>query len=194
MNRTSPVSSSANTASHCASCAGPSADRSRWFNDEVHPHSAQLKSYIQKVFPSVHDVDDVIQESYLRIWKASAVKEIRFAKAFLFTVARRLAIDIVRRDRRAPFIAVKDVNQLFVSDKAADAGRVENYKQERQLLIEAIDSLPARCREAFILCQVEGLPQKEVAARLGIAESTVAVQSSRGLQRCEKFVRGRLRE
>jgi RNA polymerase sigma-70 factor (ECF subfamily) len=167
----------------------------RWFNDEVHPHNVQLKSYLRKVFPSVRDLDDVLQESYLRIWKTSAVKEIKHAKAFLFMVARRLAIDIVRRDRRAPFIPVKDVDQLFVtvSDGTPDSDGAENRKLELQLLIEAIDSLPTRCREAFVLCHVEGLPHKEVAARLGIAESTVAVQSSRGLQRCEIYVRNRIK-
>jgi RNA polymerase sigma-70 factor (ECF subfamily) len=148
------------------------------------------------MFPSVHDVDDLVQESYLRIWKAGAAKEIRHAKAFLFMVARRLAIDIVRRNKRSPFIPVKDIAQLFVlaSDSTQDAANSELRKQEVQLLIEAIDSLPSRCREAFVLCQIEGMSQKEVAGRLGIAEGTVAVQSSRGLQRCEIFIRRRLEQ
>lgn len=171
-----------------------SKDRLRWFYEEVHPHRVQLRSYLRKMFPSVHDVDDVVQESYLRIWKAATLKDIRHAKAFLFMIARRLAIDIVRRNKRSPFIPVKDVGQLFVSasDHSNDADNSELRKQEMQLLIEAIDSLPSRCREAFVLCQIEGMSQKEVAARLGIAESTVAVQSSRGLQRCEAFIRRRL--
>ena len=175
-------------------CLDGSKDRLRWFYEEVHPHRVQLRSYLRKMFPSVHDVDDVVQESYLRIWKAGTVKEIRHAKAFLFMVARRLAIDIVRRNKRSPIIAVKDVGQLFVlaSDATQDVANSELRKQEVQFLIEAIDSLPSRCREAFVLCQIEGMSQKEVATRLGIAESTVAVQSSRGLQRCEEFIRRRL--
>jgi DNA-directed RNA polymerase specialized sigma24 family protein len=43
-----------------------------------------------------------------------------------------------------------------------------------------------------VLCQLEGRPQREVAERLGLSENTVAVQSARGLQRCEEFVRRRL--
>jgi len=49
-----------------------------------------------------------------------------------------------------------------------------------------------RCREIFVLCQLEGLPQRVVAVRLGLSENTVAVQSARGLQRCEAYVRRRL--
>ena len=191
MNPPSPASASNLTA---PPRLAPAEDRLRWFEEEVHPHDAQLKSYLRRAFPSVLDFDDIVQESYLRIWKARAVEEIRSARAFLFTVARRLALDIVRRDRRSPFVPVKDVNQLFVLDnRAPDARRAANHQLEIQLLIEAIESLPTRCRETFILCQVEGLPHKEVAARLGVSESTVAVQSSRGLQRCEEFVRNRLK-
>jgi RNA polymerase sigma factor (sigma-70 family) len=191
----SPTESSHEAVAPSPPCIDGPKDRLRWFHEEVHPHRIQLRSYLRKVFPSVHDVDDVLQESFLRVWKASAIKEIRYAKAFLFVVARRLAIDIVRRDRCSPFIPVTNVGQLFVSvtDKTPDAAWSENRKHELQLLVEAIDSLPARCREAFVLCQIEGISQKEVAARLGIAESTVAVQSSRGLQRCESFIRNRLK-
>lgn len=168
------------------------ADRADWFAAEVQPHGPVLKSYLHRAFPAVRDVDDVVQESFLRLWRAQALKPIVSAKAFLFTVARRIALDLVRRDRRAPFSPVKDVNALFVCDHAPDGGDVANRALELQLMVEAIESLPARCREIFILCQVEGLPQREVAARLGLSENTVAVQSARGLQKCERYVRARL--
>jgi len=165
------------------------ADRVRWFKDEVHPLDAQLKSYLRGSFPSVRDVDDVVQESYLRIWKARAAHPIRSAKAFLFTVARRLALDLIRRECRSPVIQVKDFDALFVLDNSTNAADAAVNAQQAQLLVDAIDSLPSRCREVFVLCYLEGLRQREVAARLGISENTVAVQAARGLQRCEKFIR-----
>lgn len=158
----------------------------------MHPHGASLKAYLRASFPSVRDIDDVVQESYLRIWKTGAARPIKSAKAFLFTVARRLALDAVRRDRRSPFVSVKDFGGLFVLERTPDASDAARTAEDLQLLVNAIDSLPARCREIFILCQVEGLPQKEAAARLGLSENTIAVQSARGLQRCEEFVRRHL--
>jgi RNA polymerase sigma-70 factor (ECF subfamily) len=168
-------------------------EQARWFVDEVHPHDASLRAYLRAAFPSVREVDDVVQESYLRIWKTHAGTPIRSAKAFLFTVARRLALDLVRRRNRSPIIGVKDPGALFVLDRARDACESASVAQEIQLLVEAIDSLPSRCREIFILCHIDGRTQKEVAARMSISENTVAVQSARGLQRCEQFVRRRLR-
>jgi RNA polymerase sigma-70 factor (ECF subfamily) len=121
-----------------------------------------------------------------------AREPIRSAKALLFTVARRIALDGVRRRRRSPVVAVKDIGELFVSGAMPNPYEATAAAQDVHLLAEAIDALPARCREIFILCQLERCSQKEVAARLGISENTVAVQSARGLLRCEAFVRRRL--
>lgn len=165
---------------------------SRWFAEEVHPHDAQLKAYLRTAFPTVRDIEDVVQESYLRIWRARALQPVLSARAFLFTVARRIALDLVRRERRSPFVPVEDVASLFATDAAPDAGTAAGVAMEVELLVAAVDTLPPRCREIFLLCQVEGLPHREVAARLGLSESTVAVQSARGLQRCESFIQRRL--
>jgi RNA polymerase sigma factor (sigma-70 family) len=166
--------------------------QARWFTEEVHPHDSALKAYLRGAFPSVRDVEDVVQESYLRMWTAQAAQPIRSAKAFLFSVARRLAVDLIRRERRSPIVAVKEIEGLFVLADAPDASAAATKAEEVRLFVAAIGSLPARCREIFILCQIEGLSQREVAERLGLSENTVAVQSARGLQRCEEFVRRRL--
>lgn len=175
-----------------ASKESSASEHLRWFADEVHAHDSTLKAYLRGAFPSVDDIDDVVQESYVRIWKLRATEPIRSAKALLFTIARRLALDIVRRKRCSPIIPVKDVNEFFVYDVAPGPFEAAATSHECALLVDAIDSLPARCREIFILCQVEGLAQKEVADRLGLSKNTVAVQVARGLQRCEQHVRRRL--
>jgi RNA polymerase sigma factor (sigma-70 family) len=169
------------------------AEATQWFMDEVHPHDASLKAYLRGAFPAVPDVDDVVQESYLRIWKSRAATPIKSAKAFLFTVARRLALDFIRRRQRSPIVAVKDLAELFVLEVSPDASEAASTAEEIQILVEAIESLPPRCREIFVLCQIEGCSQSDVARRLALSENTVAVQSARGLQRCEKFLRHRLR-
>lgn len=170
----------------------PLSDQERWFQQEVHAHDSLLKAYLHRSFPTIRDVEDVVQESYLRVWKTRATRPIQSAKAFLFTVARRVAIDLVRRDRRSPFVPVQDLEQLFAQDGVAHAGEAADSRREIELVVAAIEALPTRCREIFVQCQVEGRAQKEVAARLGLSENTVAVQSARGLQRCEEFVRRRL--
>ena len=165
----------------------------KWFTEEVHPHESSLKAYLRGRFPSVRDVDDVVQESYLRIWKARALHPIDSAKAFLFRVARNLALDNVRRDRNSPIEGVTDLAALFVLDDRPDAAAMAARQQEIDLLVDAIDALPARCREIFILRKLPGVSQKDIAARLGLSEQTVQVQAARGLRRVAEDLHRRLR-
>ena len=74
--------------------------------------TVQLKAYLRGSFPSVRDVEDVAQESYLRVWKAYATRPIRSAKALFYTVARRVALNVVRSQRRSPVIFVTDFEGL----------------------------------------------------------------------------------
>jgi RNA polymerase sigma factor (sigma-70 family) len=169
----------------------PQSEHARWFSEEVLPHNTQLRAYLRGAFPSVRDVDDVVQESYLRVWRRQLARPIESAKAFLFQVARRHALDTVRRDRASPFDATVDLARHDAPEETADTASAAAAHEEAELLFAAIDALPARCREIVILRKIDGLSQKEIAHRLGLAESTVQVQASRGLRRCAEYLRAR---
>jgi DNA-directed RNA polymerase specialized sigma24 family protein len=89
--------------------APPAAALHAWFAKEVQPHDAQLKAYLRGAFPSVRDVDDVVQESYLRVWLARATQPIQSTRAFLFRVARNLALDFVRHERASPIVVLGSI-------------------------------------------------------------------------------------
>ncbi|MGH7944042.1 MAG: RNA polymerase sigma factor [Opitutaceae bacterium] len=184
---------SGNPAVSTPSTSGPPpvADQTRWFADEVHPHDSQLRAYLHGAFPSVRDVDDLVQESYLHLWRRQLTVPIRSAKSFLFKIARHLAIDTVRHSQRSPFKDVADLAQSAVLDTEPNAAEAACTSEELNLLLEAIESLPPRCREIVVLRKLRGLSQKEIASRLGIAEHTVEVQGGKGLNRCEEFLRQR---
>ena len=168
-------------------------DQFRWFEEEVYPHESSLRNYLRGMFPGVRDVDDVVQESFLRTWKAGTSQSIRSARGFLFTVARRLALDLVRSERRSPIVAVADLGHLLVDSGVPDAADATTIAHEVELLAEAIESLPARCREIFVLRKLKGISQREIATLLGLSEQTVQVQSARGMRRCEEFLRWKLK-
>jgi RNA polymerase sigma-70 factor (ECF subfamily) len=170
----------------------PQSDQTRWFAEEVQPHEASLRAYLRASFPSVGaDIDDVVQTSYLRIWRKRAAEPIRSAKAFLFTIARHLALDAVRREHRSPIEHVGELAGLNVIDEQASVSDYVSRTERIQLLVEAIDALPPRCREVMILRKLKFLPQREVAVRLNISESGVEIQLTRGLARCREYLRRR---
>lgn len=162
----------------------PDAEQARWFAEAVHAHDSSLKAFLRSSYPAVRDVEDVVQESYLRIWKARALHPITSAKAFLFQIARRLAVDSVRRERH-DFVA--DVRELPADGVYSSSHHLEHERS--RLLADAVESLPARCREIFVMRKLQGMSQRETATRLGLSERTVEVQISRAMSRCAAFLR-----
>ena len=112
-------------------------------------------------------------------------------KSFLFQIARHLAIDFVRRERISPLTRLPDLAELSVLDQRPGVTETVCTNDELELLAQAIHALPARCRQVMILRQIEGVPQKEIAARLGLSELTVQTHVVHGLRRIEEFFRRR---
>jgi RNA polymerase sigma-70 factor (ECF subfamily) len=166
-----------------------SSEQARWFAEEVHPHEPALRAYLRRRFPAAGDVDDLVQESYLRVLQARAAAPIISAKAYLFSTARNLALGWFRRPKIFAPIAVTDFAASRIIQEDADVFEQVSTDQEIGLLLEAIDALPARCREIFILRKLHGLSQKEIAAQLGRSEQTVQVQIARGAKKCALFLR-----
>lgn len=161
----------------------PDSKQSRWFAEEIHPHEAILRGYLRGAFPAVRDIDDVVQESYLRVWKAASVRRVESAKAFLFRVARNIALDLMRRHRSSPVTTVGDLTLLpVIAEKPAPAGAA-GLEERITLLVEAMEELPPRSREVMILCKLHSLSYREAAARLGISEKTVGEHLYRGMKR-----------
>jgi RNA polymerase sigma-70 factor (ECF subfamily) len=167
----------------------PDSEQSRWFAEEVQPHEPALRAYLRRRFPGTAEVDDLVQESYLRMLRARKMGPIASAKAYLFTTARNLAFALFRRPPIFSTIPVTDLPASRIIQEGADVSEQVSTTQEIALLLEAIDALPNRCREIFILRKLHGLSQKEIAAQLTLSEQTVQVQVARGAKKCAHFLR-----
>lgn len=163
----------------------------RWFVEEVQPHEPTLRAYLRHNFPGLTDVDDVVQESYLRLLRARVDGKLRSARGFLFTAARNLALDVFRRRRAAPFEVNVNGAQFLVPECGISASESVCREQELGLLAEAIESLPRRCRQVLKLRKIYGLSHREIAEHLEISERTVNVHLSLGVRRCATFLRRR---
>lgn len=167
------------------------ADQTRWFTEEVHPHDSSLKAYVRGAFPDVRDVDDVVQESYMRVWKRQGQRPIESVRAFLFKIARHLALNTLRHERVSPFLDVTDSTVSGVMEDRPGIAEQACTHEETMILFAAIDALPGRCREVYILRKLRGISQREIARQLAISEQTVEVQIVRANHRCEAFLRKR---
>lgn len=162
-----------------------------WFEAEVQPHERSLRAYLRAVFPSLPDLDDLVQETYLRLIRARETGRVQYAKAFLFTTARNAAMDYFRRRKIVAFHSLEDFTELAPQDEGLDASEALNQQQELALLAEAIKSLPTRCRQTVTLRMLYGMPAREIASRLGISECTAKAQLAKGMRRCADYFEAR---
>jgi RNA polymerase sigma factor (sigma-70 family) len=148
-------------------------DVDAWFEREILPLEAALMHFLQHNWRNKSDIADLRQDIYVRVYEA-ALKEIpQAAKPFLFTTARNLLISRMRREQVVPIEAVSDVEALETAIDEPGPDRAAIARDELRRLQTAVDKLPPRAREAFMLRQVDGLSGAEIAQRMGVAEVTV---------------------
>ena len=141
------------------------------------------------------DIEDIVQETYVRLFQAAQREPIRHPKSFMLKAARNLALNHVTRADAMNHLAVD------VQTEEGDAESLEHFapasqapedraQAEEEFLIfcRAIRELPLQCRRAFLLRRVYGLSQREVAAQLGISESTVEKHIGKGICACSSYM------
>jgi len=169
----------------------PHTDQARWFAEEVQPHEAALRAYLRGRFPSLHDVDDLVQESYARILRAREIGTAKLTRAYLFVTARNLALDAIRHTNVVAIQSLAEIDESSVVEERPDAAEAASSDQELEILAEAIATLPQRCREIFVLRRYRELSHRDIALRLGIAENTVNAQLVIAMLRCREYLRQR---
>ena len=157
-----------------------------WLAKEGLAHERALRGYLSRFLKDVADIEDVIQETYGRLLALNDTTRnaVRNWRAFLFTTARNAALDRIRRAPVVSLDALAEMDGSDVVDQAPGVDEALNARQELALLADAIASLPDRCREVLTLRRLYGLPQREVAERLGISESTVEKHVAYGVRLC----------
>ena len=151
-----------------------------WFKREILPHEAALVRYLARVWPRLHEIEDLRQETYARVYTAALASRPTSPRAFLFTTAQHLMTDRIRHERVVSIEAVGDIEALNVLVDEISVERRIGARQELKLLARALDLLPRKCREVIWLRRVEGLSQREVAQRLGVEEKTIEHHVSKG--------------
>jgi RNA polymerase sigma factor (sigma-70 family) len=177
------------------SCAASSsvnggANSTRWarvaqLRGDVH---ADLLRYLVTRMPG-QDADDVAQECYLRIHRCEHLLTLQNPKAFLFRIATNLLTDRARqrsrhtRCQQLMGIAIgSDDSQDVPSPQPALEDSIV-AAEELQKVAEAIEALPSKCRQAFLMQRLEGLSHEQIARVLHVSKSMVEKYIAKSLCR-----------
>jgi RNA polymerase sigma factor (sigma-70 family) len=155
-------------------------ERAIWLGRHVLPHEPALRAWLRRRSLGGLDIDDIVQETYTRLVAADSVAHILDARSYAFQVAGSVVIDHVRRMKVVSISSVPDFDFLDVVSDDPSPERQVIGRDELERLASMVAQLPGKVRDVFILRRVHDLSQREVAERLGIAESTVEKHMSRG--------------
>ena len=173
----------------------PPLEKNQWFSEAVQPHEPALRAYLLKRFPSLPDHDDLVQETFVRMLRNQNKVNAGCSKAYILAVARNTAIDLFRRREASPYEGSPALEELPAAATTPGAAEILDASHQQQTLLEAVSSLPPRCRQVMMLRYVEGLATKEIAAQLGLSVATVKVHLVKGVRDCSRhFVREGLLE
>ena len=130
----------------------------------------RLARFLRKRLPGQDDPMDVVQEAFLRLVGSDPAGPLRNPEAYLQRIVRNLLIDRSRlRANTARHLPIEDFDIPVLPEQSY---AIEANDMKRQYRI-AVDALPRRTREVFVLSRVEDVGYKEIAERLGISIRTV---------------------
>ena len=156
-------------------------------------NSGFLKRFLARFFSEQQDIEDVAQETFLRAYVAEQKQSIEQPKAYLFRVAKNVALTRLTRksEQITDYIADLSVPDVMYSEtSAADEAEAD---ESLGIYCEAVAALPEKCRQVFLLRKVHGLTHREIAERMSLSISSVEKYLLKGILACQAFIQARER-
>jgi RNA polymerase sigma factor (sigma-70 family) len=164
-------------------------ERHDWFLNQIFRHRAALHRYLRKFTSGAEDVEDLVQETYVRMYALRDFREIESPRALLFRIAHNTAVERARRQAAQTTDSVGDFEGLNVYSTEAPADEQIDARRRFESFCAAVDRLPPLCRRVFVLRKVYRLSHDEIAEVLGVSLSTIEKHVAKGLLRCRDYLR-----
>ncbi|HEV2268179.1 MAG TPA: RNA polymerase sigma factor [Steroidobacteraceae bacterium] len=164
-------------------------ERRKRLLDQIFSQRAALQKYLRRFTAGAEDVEDLVQEAYVRVCAMPPAQVVDSPRALLFRIARNLAVDRARQKATRATDDVADFEPLNVSSGEAEPDEQVDLRRRYESFCAAVDSLPPLCRRVFVLRKVYQLSHAEIAQVLGLSHSTIEKHVAKGLMRCRDRLR-----
>ncbi len=153
--------------------------------------SSFLKKFLAGFLPAQQDIEDIAHETYLRAYNAEQRERIEQPKAFLFRVAKNLALTQLSSKSRQITHYIEEAGASVVIETTAGTDEELEAQQCLDLYCEAVAMLPEKCRQVFLLRKVHGLSHADIGERMSLSISSVEKYLRQGILACETYIRER---
>ncbi|MCY1721911.1 RNA polymerase sigma factor [Prolixibacteraceae bacterium Z1-6] len=149
------------------------------YNQAVTDFSDRLYRFVLKSIKDTHKSEDIVQDSYEKLWKNVENVDGNKVKSYLFTTAYHTMIDRIRIEKRS----------LFADDLSLpEEGHENNYSDLGEILTEAVGKLPEIQRMVLLLRDYEGYNYNEIGELTKLSESQVKVYIYRARVFLKKYI------
>jgi RNA polymerase sigma-70 factor, ECF subfamily len=146
-----------------------------------------LKAQLARYLGSVDRANEALQDTWLRLERASPQQPVERPFAYLLRIAYNLALKRRQSERRA--VTLDDARgALNLVDDAPDPERVVTARSELAALERALAELPPRQREILIASRADGIPLREIATRLHVSQRLVEMELKLALVHCGRHL------
>lgn len=149
------------------------------YNKSVELFSDRVYRFILKSIRDIHKAEDIVQDSYEKLWKNHENVSFEKVKSYLFTTAYHTMIDIIRKEKRSTYS-----EELKLPEQSHE----NNYSDLGEILKEAVDRLPEVQKMVLLLRDYEGYSYEEIGEMANLNESQVKVYIFRARVFLKKYI------
>jgi len=141
------------------------------YNNAVREFGDHVYRFILRSIKDSHRADDIVQDSYEKLWRCVTEIEYGAVRSWLFSTAYNRMIDVIRKDSRFVDVEYYDDSSLYAEESSSDLNEV---------LHRALETLPPAQRSVILLRDYEGYSYKEIADITALSEAQVKSYIFRG--------------
>ena len=150
--------------------------------------SPVLHHFLRRFLHRPQDIEDVVQETYLKAYAAEQVTDISHPRAYLFSIAKNIALsELLKKSSQITGYIEECKTELAIGTTATVENEIE-AQQSVGTYCDAVAQLPEKCRRVFLLRKVHGLKQREIAETLGISVRMVEKHLRVGTLKCRAYI------
>ncbi len=146
--------------------------------------ASALRLFVNRIVRNRSEAEDIVQETFLRVWRALEQGGVNSPRAVLYKAARNLALNHIRNDKLRQSEAMRTAFGDVFPSRNDTAEEQIIASEEAVACRRLMDGLPLRCREAFVLRVVDELSYKEMSRQMQLSVSTIEKHIGKGKQIC----------
>jgi RNA polymerase sigma-70 factor (ECF subfamily) len=149
----------------------------------------RLYSFLFKILRSKEDVEEIVQETFLKVWenRENFWEDYPF-EALLFRIARNASLNYHRK--KVNRLVFENHLNFFTKPSESPADEYLLFQETQEIIETILNGLPPKRKEIFLLQKVDGLSRQEIADKLGISVITVDHQ----LFKANKYVKDKFQK